>query len=86
MCVWKADAKNLDVTGKKIAEYREVSHCYERETTPEFNYNLYAMVHGNSYDDAIKTFKKISDSFTLNNGLPLLSTKEIKKTSLKLFQ
>ncbi len=86
MCVWKADAKNLDKIGNEVAEYSEVSHCYERKTCPEFNYNLYAMIHGNCYEDAMNSIKKISDNLSLDKGFPLLSTKEIKKTSLRLFQ
>ena len=86
MCVWKVEGKNIDKIGEKVAEYSEVSHCYERETCPEFNYNLYAMIHGNCYGDAMNSIEKISKNLSLGNGLPLLSTKEIKKTSLILFQ
>jgi siroheme decarboxylase len=85
MCVWRVEQKNLGEIGKFLSSKKEVTHCYERTSYPEFPYNIYAMIHGNSHTITTKIFRNISKELSLNNGKLLFSTKEIKKTSLELF-
>jgi len=86
MCVWKVPTERINLIGRELSKLSEVTHCYERECYSEFDYNLFAMIHGNNYEETLINFQSISNRLSLTNGLPLLSTKEIKKTSLKLFQ
>lgn len=86
MCAWKVPQEKVDSIGLKVSENRNVTHCYERKTYPEFENNFYAMIHGSSLEEASKVFDDISKEINIENGIKLLSTKEIKKTSLKLFQ
>ncbi|MCX5859738.1 MAG: Lrp/AsnC family transcriptional regulator [Proteobacteria bacterium] len=46
MTVFKVPSKSVARLGKKLAAYPEVTHCYDRVAPPEFPYNLYAMIHG----------------------------------------
>ena len=77
--------KNVVEIGKILSGKKEITHCYERTAYPEFPYNIYAMIHGNSHEITTKIFHDISEELSLDNGTILFSTKEIKKTSLELF-
>ena len=46
MACWAVPAGKVAAAGEKLASLREVSHCYERKTRPEWRYNLFAMIHG----------------------------------------
>ncbi|MCP4176521.1 MAG: Lrp/AsnC family transcriptional regulator [bacterium] len=85
MCVWKIDKDDVEEIGKVLSGRKEITHLYERTAYPEFPYNIYAMVHGNSHKVTTEIFHNISNELLLNNGTILFSTKEIKKTSLELF-
>lgn len=90
MCCWKV-AGDTHEAGRALAAMDEVTHCYERPEIPEFPYNLFAMVHARSVEDATAQYRRLSAtlSSTLSSeNLPsvmLLSTKEYKKTSMTFF-
>jgi DNA-binding Lrp family transcriptional regulator len=82
MACWKVPSDMVDTAGKKIAMFREVSHCYERQTNRLWPYNLFAMTHALSNENC----RAVTDKICLETGLNrhemllLFSTKEIKKT------
>src|SRR3989338_1410081 len=41
MVVWNVPNKLVDKAGNIMASFGEVSHCYQREKSPGWNYNLY---------------------------------------------
>lgn len=90
MCCWRVDG-DTHMAGRALAGRNEVTHCYERPSTPHFPFNLFAMVHARSVDDANAQFRALSNVMaeTLpNREIPstmLLSTKEYKKTSMTFF-
>ncbi|MEW5692720.1 MAG: hypothetical protein AB1765_05440 [Candidatus Hydrogenedentota bacterium] len=45
MLVFRISQKNIDKTGKILSKYHFVTHCYQRRTTKDWPYNLYAMLH-----------------------------------------
>mgnify|MGYP006288862731 FL=1 len=83
MFVCKVPDKRIEELGRKLTALSSVSHCYQRRTTPEFDYNLYGMIHGGSQ----QTVKDIASSFVKKNMIKkyevLFSTEELKKISLK---
>ncbi len=85
MTVWKVSEEILDKKGKEVARFPEISHCYSRETTKEFPYNLYTMIHGPNEQVVKKIIKKISESTGLNDFLILYSPIEYKKCRLRYF-
>lgn len=85
MCCWKVEGDTL-AAGRALAEQGEVSHCYERPSIDSFPFNLYAMIHAKTEDEANAIFEKIQSAAGLSGGLVLISTKEYKKTSMRFFE
>lgn len=79
MTVWSVKADDTPEVGKRFAALPFVSHCYNRKTTAEWPYNLYAVVHAKTKDELDGYVKKLSALCGLE-PLVLLSTKEYKKT------
>jgi siroheme decarboxylase len=85
MVVWKVPPDKVDEVGKIMSTFDEVSHCYEREKIPLWDYNVYSMIHGNTDEDVKIIAKKISDATGINDYELLFSTREFKKTSPRYF-
>lgn len=83
MCVWNVPEKSVVRAGNLIATFAQVSHCYQREKYPEWNYNLYAMVHGKTKDECLTAAKKISQKIGFSDCKILFSSKEYKKVGVK---
>src|SRR5665811_2045693 len=45
MCVWNVPDERIEGVGAIMAEFPEVTHCYERPRYPDWPYNLFTMVH-----------------------------------------
>ncbi len=86
MVVFRVAAKSLDRAGCKLAQRREVSHCYARRTMADFDYNLYAMVHGKSRDEVRRVASDLADQIAAPDGWEVLfSTEEYKKSPRRYF-
>ena len=85
MACWKVPSAMVKTTGKKIAAFQEISHCYERRTSPLWPYNLYAMMHAGTKEACESIAGKVASEPGLDkNGFVLLfSTKEVKKTRVR---
>jgi DNA-binding Lrp family transcriptional regulator len=85
MTCWKVPADTVDATGKKIATFPEVSHCYVRRTNRLWPYNLFAMIHAQTNENCLAVTDKICLETGLNRNetLLLFSTKEVKKTRVQ---
>jgi len=87
MSVWDVDPEKLEQAGLLFKELGFVSHCYERpKFAPEWDYNLFAMVHGKSKEEVnekIETMKKTIQGLFRKTDL-IYSTKILKKTGIRL--
>jgi DNA-binding Lrp family transcriptional regulator len=85
MTCWKVPADLVDKAGKKIAIFREVSHCYERRADRLWPYNLFAMIHAPNNETCRAVTDKICSDAQLNGNemVLLFSTEEIKKTRVR---
>jgi len=85
MACWKVPSEMVKTTGKKIAAFQEISHCYERRASPLWPYNLYAVMHAGTKEACASIADKVSSESGLDkNGFVLLfSTKEVKKTRVR---
>jgi DNA-binding Lrp family transcriptional regulator len=85
MVCWKVPSDMVDKTGKKIATFSEVSHCYERRANRLWHYNLFAMAHAHNNENCRALTDKICSETGLNRNemLLLFSTKEVKKTRVR---
>jgi DNA-binding Lrp family transcriptional regulator len=46
MVAWQVEEDRIETVGKIMASFRQVSHCYRRNPTGDWPYNLYTMIHG----------------------------------------
>jgi len=83
MTCWSCPPEITDIAGQKLASLKEVSHCYERETNPLWQYNLFAMIHGRSREACETIADNVSSETGLTDCVVLYSTREFKKTRVK---
>jgi len=87
MSVWDVEDSQVDTLGPRVAELPFVSHCYQRPRhLPDWPYNLFAMVHGKTEQDAERQVAVIADLLgDYARGYEVLySTKILKKTGLRI--
>ena len=85
MCCWDVPEDDVCEAGRRIAAAPEVTHCYERPSTPRFPFRLYAMIHTPSWQETLALFRRITRDAALPPGQLLLSLTEFKKTSMRFF-
>ncbi len=86
MGVWKVSTEKALEVGKIMSSFPQVSHCYERPTTPQWDYNLYTMIHGKDFQECSRIAQEISRKCGITGYKLLPSTREFKKISMKYFK
>jgi DNA-binding Lrp family transcriptional regulator len=86
MIVWKIPEDNIDDIGMKIAAFPQVSHCYRRPIYPDWQFNLFSMIHTRTIDAAEKIAKEIADVIKVDSYRILFSSREFKKERVKYFE
>ncbi|WNB76689.1 siroheme decarboxylase subunit beta [Methylomonas koyamae] len=87
MTVWDVADSYVDSLGPQVAELPFVSHCYQRPRhLPDWPYNLFAMVHGKTEQDAERQVAAIAELLgeRARSHEVLYSTKILKKTGLRI--
>jgi len=85
MACFQVPQHRIDTAGRCLARYPEVSHCYQRQTCPEWRYSLYAMVHKKQKEDCVSIIDEMARKIRCNDFLVLFSVKEFKKARVKYF-
>lgn len=85
MAAWQVDEDRIDEVGNKMASFREVSHCYRRNPTSRWPYNLYTMIHASDEAACRRTAQRMSAATSVENYTLLFSRRELKKTSMVYF-
>jgi len=85
MVAWKVDESRIDDVGATMASFSAVSHCYRRNPTAEWPYNLYTMVHAPDEDACREIARKMSADTGEKHYSLLFSRKELKKISMQYF-
>ena len=83
MTCWAVPDSRIEHTGRKLAELKQVSHCYERETHQLWHFNMFAMVHSQSKAACLRVIEKFSADTCISDYLALFSTREFKKTRIQ---
>ena len=81
MCVWPVAADRMAAAGASLAQCRHVTHCYERPCFAAFPFNLYAMIHARSREEAVRIFQQLGTDASLSDGRMFWSVREFKKAS-----
>lgn len=87
MTVWDVEDHLVDALGQQVAALSFVSHCYRRPRhLPDWPYNLFAMVHAKTEQDAERQVAMIAERLGEHARAHevLYSTKILKKTGLRI--
>ena len=85
MAVWQVPAERIPEVGRVVAGYRNVSHCYERPTYPDWPYSVFSMIHHQKVAGVEETALAISRELGITDYQVLYSTTEYKKIRLPYF-
>ena len=85
MVAWRVDPGRADAAGTVCAGVRQVSHCYLRPTTGQWEYGLYTMIHGASAEECKRTVESIRALANLDECEMLWTKSEYRKQRIRLF-
>ncbi len=85
MVVWNVPENKVDEVGFKLAAFPQVSHCYRRPVYPDWQYNVFSMVHARTLEAAEKIAAEMSESVGIKDYRILFSSREFKKERVKYF-
>ncbi len=87
MTVWDVPDDRIQACGQMIGALEYVSHAYQRPRhQPEWNYNLFAMVHGKDRNEVSTKVQRIAEMLGDDNrGHEILySSRILKKSGLRI--
>jgi len=85
MGVWAVPEDDVVRVGEQMGSFANVSHCYRRPTYPDWPYNVFTMVHGQSTEQCEEVLAAISKATGVTEYISLYSTREYKKTRLLFY-
>ncbi|MEX2445823.1 MAG: AsnC family transcriptional regulator [Dehalococcoidia bacterium] len=85
MAVWDVPPERIQEFGKFVAGYRNVSHCYQRPTYPDWPYSVFSMLHHPKAAGVEETAAAIARDTGIADYRILYSTTEFKKIRLPYF-
>ncbi|MBI5331045.1 MAG: AsnC family transcriptional regulator [Betaproteobacteria bacterium] len=89
MTVWDVDDDQVDALGERVGRLAFVSHCYRRpRQLPLWPYNLFAMVHARSHEQAQAYADAIAAMLgdACRRADILYSSRLLKKTGLRIVE
>ena len=84
MIAWIVPPEQVERVGEIFAASKDVTHCYERSSAPDWPYNLYTVVHSRSREDCLTIASKLSQAAGIEEYRVLFSEREYKKTSARI--
>jgi DNA-binding Lrp family transcriptional regulator len=85
MVVWNVPEDRVDKVGFALAAFPQVSHCYRRPVYPDWQYNVFSMVHARSLEAAENMAVEMSRQIGISDYRILFSSREFKKERVKYF-
>jgi DNA-binding Lrp family transcriptional regulator len=85
MGVWAVPEGEILDTGKRMAAFRGISHCYQRPTYADWPYSVFSMAHGRSKEECDAILDAIAEEFSITERATLYSSTEFKKIRLMYF-
>ena len=85
MGAWQVDEDRIEAVGQIMAACRQISHCYRRNPTENWPYNLYTMIHAESEDACWDLARDLAGQTAVDHFTLLFSRRELKKTSMTYF-
>ena len=85
MGVWAVPEDEILETGKRMAAFRGISHCYQRPTYADWPYSVFTMAHGRSKDECDAILDSIAAATGISERATLYSSTEFKKVRMLYF-
>jgi len=87
MGVWKVPEEQILETGRRMASFRGISHCYQRPTYDDWPYSVFTMAHGRSKEECDAILDSIAAECEMgpDDRATLYSSTEYKKIRLHYF-
>ncbi len=87
MGVWKVPEAEIEETGRRMASFRGISHCYQRPTYEDWPYSVFTMAHGRSKEECDAILDSIAEECGMgpDDRATLYSSTEYKKIRLHYF-
>jgi len=85
MGVWAVPEEEILATGKRMAAFRGISHCYQRPTYADWPYSVFTMAHGRSKDECDAILDSIAEQTGIRERATLYSSTEYKKVRMLYF-
>jgi siroheme decarboxylase len=85
MGVWAVPEEEILQTGKRMAAFRGISHCYQRPTYADWPYSVFTMAHGRSKEECDAILDSIADTTGITDRATLYSSTEFKKVRMLYF-
>ena len=85
LCAWAVPKERLEEVATRMAMNPAVSHCYDRNTMPDWPYNVYTMIHAHSREECEKIANQIALEVNVMEKVMMYTVKEWKKTSMRYF-
>lgn len=85
MVAWQVDEDKVKQVGRKLAVLTQVTHCYRRNPSKKWPYNLYTMIHAADETSCRQMARAMASDVGVRTYTLLFSLRELKKTSMKYF-
>jgi DNA-binding Lrp family transcriptional regulator len=85
MGVWAVPEAEILETGKRMAAFRGISHCYQRPTYSDWPYSVFTMAHGRSKEECDAVLDAIAATTGIEHRATLYSSTEFKKVRMLYF-
>ena len=85
MGVWAVPEAEILETGKRMAAFRGISHCYQRPTYRDWPYSVFTMAHGRSKEECDAILDSIAEQTGIHERATLYSSTEFKKVRMLYF-
>lgn len=85
MIVWNVPEQRIEKVGEILGAFPQVSHCYQRPSYQDWQYNVFSMVHCKSIPEAEDLAKEIQQQINVDDYRILFSSREFKKTRVEYF-
>jgi DNA-binding Lrp family transcriptional regulator len=85
MGVWEVPEADVLETGRQMAAFRGVSHCYQRPTYADWPYSVFTMAHGRSKEECDAILDSIAAATGISGRATLYSSTEFKKVRMLYF-
>ena len=80
MGVWAVPEDEILDTGRRMAAFRGISHCYQRLTYPDWPYSVFTMAHGRSKEECDAVLDAIAETTGIAERATLYSSTSSRRS------